>query len=255
MITAAGKTALRRYFAGYEATIADTIAVGLGSASGDTMNCEWARFPISNVGTDVDDSLVIFKSESPVSIVGSIYEIGLIQGPGGNSQDVTLSRFTSGEEGWSGGSFTSDNSRLGDGFKINANAIATTTINPISVSGTADKDMLVIAGYASSAGTIAVTLTFDNDATVNGTINVPNGYGFGRIQRSALTKSAGAGWSSVTDVSLKPSVTYTADLLKIQSVNPPRELLIARTVLNDPFTTNTTLPLELEYALEVDVES
>jgi hypothetical protein len=253
MITTAGRTAIRRYFAGYESNIVDTIAIGIGSSSGEVMGCEWARFPIAVVGTDVDNNRVIFKSSSPINVVGGIYEIGIIQGGGGNMKDIILSTFTSEEESWTGNySFTVTNSRLNQGLKVTANNTASTALNPISLAVTADKDQLQIAGFASAAGTVKVTLEFSNGATAQGTFSVPNGYGIVNINRTSLTKTGTVDWQSVVKITVNPTVDYTVDILKVKVVNPWNETLVARTVLTTPQITDTSLPLDIEYALETN---
>lgn len=255
MITTSGLSALRRYFAGYDSNLADTISIGIGNTAGQAMQCEWARLPIANVGTDVDNGYVIFKTSSPISAVGKIYEVGLVQGAGGMMRDVILTTFRAEEESWIGGAFTTTNARLGDGLKIAANSNAYANLNPTSIAGTSDKDFIVLAGFASAAGTVALTLEFLNGSSANVTLNVTNGYGFATASRSAMTKTGPVDWQTITKVTLKPSIEYTADLLKLQVANPVGETLVARTILTAPYTTDATLPLEIEYPLGVRIDS
>lgn len=252
MITVEGLAAIRRYFAGVESSLADTLSIGLDGAPGGKMVCEWYRIPVSLRGTNFDQSQVVFKASANVNVIGQVREVGLIQGGLGLAKDITISRFSNTEEAWTGNyTFTSVNSRLETGLKVNANQTASATINSVDVLATRDVDLLTIAGYAESSGNVDVTLTLDNNSTVTFTFNVTQGYGVTKVAKGAGVKSGSVNWQNVVGITINPKVNYTIDLLKFEILQPLNETLIARTVLPQPITVETTMPLEIEYPLGV----
>lgn len=253
MMTTVGKSALRLFIATHGASIADTIVVGLGDTAGESMVCEWIRFPVVSVGTDPDRSKVIFKSSADVGLIGEVREIGLLAGAGGISSDVVVSSFAVEQDAWTGSySYTNTNSRLASGFLISANATASLVTNPIDASKFSDKDYVVLAGFSSGAGTANATFEFDNGATAKAAFTVKSGYNVINLLRSALTKTGSVDWRVLTKVTLNPTVNFTHDLLKFSYAKPLGETLIARTVLTTPVVTQTNLPLEIEYPLGVN---
>jgi hypothetical protein len=251
LITADGKTALRRSIASVGASIADTIVVGLGDAAGESMQCEWARFPITNVGTNPDSSQVIFKSSGNIGLIGQVREVGLLQGAGGISNDVYLSYFNTTEDSWDNTNFVTTNSRLDTGLSLDANATASTPLNNVDVSKFSQQDSLVLAGNAGGSGTVKVTLEFDNGATAQASFTVSAGYKIVSIAKYTMAKTGNVDWKPATKLTINTTTPFTADLLKFTVTDPVSEILIARKVLQTPFTTGTTLPLEIEYPLGV----
>jgi hypothetical protein len=255
MITAQGKTAIRRFLAGYQGTIADTLAVGLGAAAGESMQCEWARYPIGTVGTNVDNSQTVFKSSGVVGLSGTVYEIGLIQGAGGVPNDTIVSHFNDTEEAWTGNgySFVTTNSRLDKGLKVTPNQAVTSFINPTDLSGFGPQDQAVLAAYSAATGTAKVTLNFANGSSVVYSFSLSVGYNIVKTIKSSATATGQVDWLGANKITVTSTSDTTFDLFKFAPVAALNEIIVARTVIATPFKTTTTLPLEIEYAIANEV--
>lgn len=250
MITDNGATALRRYWAGYQSSIADTMFIGLSNGA---TKLEWARFPISMIGTDVDAGQIVFKVESQAPSAGSVHEVGLIQGANGISSDVVISTFNSTGESWSGDyAFTTANSRLGEGLVVAATKTATLYLNYLDLSSVKPTENLTLAAFATAAGSVNVTIVFANSTSVQYTFTLAQGYNIVTLAKSAGVVTGAVDFTQAVSLSVTPTKDVTVDMLKYV-VAPVEETLIARTVLATPFVAGTSLPLEIEYPLAIRV--
>lgn len=251
MITNQGKTALRRYLAGYDKMLADTIVLGIGSAPGEKMDCEWLRMPVTILGTNPDNESTVFKAIASPSSDAKIYEVGLIQGAGGVTQDVVISNFTI-NEGWNS-TFTTTNSRLGQAAVLNSGATITKSVNGIDVSVFTESDVVTLATNSSGTGRVTAKLIFDDETTASFAFNVVSGYNVVKVSKSNATKTGNVRWNGLIGVEMSSNVNVSLDLLKFSPASNLNELLIARKILTTPFSVTTNLPLEVEYPLGVRV--
>jgi hypothetical protein len=272
MITTNGRNIIQRYLARQVPTIGGSIAVGIGSTastlSDATLNYEALRVPVSLTSFDPVNQRIIFKATLPSDLAGTYYEIGLYSGVFDSSISTQMLSFDPSIEAWSGGSLTTLNSRMGvNSLRLTAAASATTTALLSSVfydlSGFYDTDVFKIAFNAdANTATVRLRLRYDASSYYEYSITPTTGYNVTSFLRSAMTKTGTTvAWNNITSVEIaviaKAAGTTNVDFdsLRIENVNVPviDNLLVARSVLGTPQSKTNVSPMDVEYALDVNI--
>lgn len=272
MITTNGKNIIQRYMARQVPMIGGSLSVGIGATAATltdaVLNYEVVRIPVDLTSFDPANQRILFKGTLPAEIAGTFYEVGLFSGIYDTSLTTNMLTFDPTIETWTNSSTTTSNSRIGtNSLRVTATASATTSavISTVSydISNFLDSDVLKIAFNAdANTATVKVRLRYDASSYYEYSITPSTGYNIVSFLRSAMTKTGTTvTWSNIASVEVqviaKASGTTNVDFdgLRIENINVPvvDNLLVARTVLGSPQTKTAVYPMDIEYALDINI--
>lgn len=284
MITNEGKLHIKRFLALYVPTIAQSIAVGIGTASESgtdiALQLQVAQTPINGLSYDFVNNQIVFKAAVPDEYVGSIYEVGLYSLPEdpnsvGGSQIITT--FDSETEEWTNtgtgaaSTYDSTNTRVGiDSLTqtpaLNATQTDHLTNLTLDLSNNSAADSFTFAFNVTNANTNAVTVRFLTDGSnyysfAMGTTVQSSGYKFVSATKGSATVNGSPNWNNITEIqvittskSSGPSLVEF-DAIRIEdkdSINLDY-VLVARKVLASPQVKLDGQAQDIEFALDVTI--
>lgn len=277
MITANGRTFIKRYLAGQSGTLVGAIGVGIGNAApaltDSRMQFEIARVPVAVTDYDFSTDQLIFKGSLDEEVGGLIYEIGLwtaeVNSAAGNQESRLITTFDSETEDWDIETFDPANTRIGvDSLRHTPAASATSasilTGITLDLSDFTSLDTIVMAFYVENANTASAKVRFRTDAAnyYEFTVNAPTaGYKFVSFAKGTATVAGTPDWGNINEIEIRTtaaaggSAAVQYDGLRIEDIDSitPEYGLIARAVLTTPITKTEGIVRDVEYALPVSI--
>lgn len=277
MITANGRTFIKRYLAGQAGNMVGAMSVGIGSTAAtlnDTrMQFEFARVPVLVINYDFGTDQLIFKGTLDEEVEGKIYEVGIwtadINASAGNQEAKLITSFDSASEDWTNETFDSSVTRIGvDSLKHTPAASATSssvltgvTIDLIDYSSL---DTFVLAFNVDNTNCSAVKVRLRTDSSNYYEYSVANpatGYQFASWAKGTATVVGTPSWDNINEVEIATvaksagSASVEYDGLRIEDVDSvaPEYGLIARYIPASPITKSEGFVQDFEYALPVSI--
>lgn len=277
MITARGKTFIKRYLAGQGGAVAGAMSVGIGNKpvalADERMEFEFARVPITVTDYDFVDDKLVFKGTLGEEVEGTMYEIGLwtdeVNSSAANQEGRILTSFDSETEDWDIETFDTVNTRIGiDSLKhtpaASASSASLLTGITLDLGDYTSLDTFTLAYYVSNANTetVAVRLRTDASNYYQFLVTAPAaGYRFVSFQKGTATVVGTPNWSDINEIEIVTtaksagSATVQYDGLRIDDVDSvaPEYGLIARFILPVPQIKTEGTVQDIEYALPVNI--
>lgn len=268
MITADGKTRIKRFFAGMEDSVADSIGVGIGNDASITglLDFELTHTDITLISYDFVEDQVVFKTSLPPDLDAQIYEVALLGNVNDDSGSDMLTTFDSDDEVWSAGTFDATYARIGaDALVLAPTASATLEATQnvyLDLSSNGGADQFQIAFNSLDANTSAVKFRFYTDSSNYYEYNVTPisiGYNIFKINKNAGTVTGSPAWNNITQIGVLATAgaggaaRVDFDGLRIQSdiIASAEYILIAREVLSTPYAKVAGRSQDIEYYMPV----
>lgn len=270
MITANGKTVIKRFHAGQFGEIGTALAVGISAAAATVndarLNFEVVRLPIASVSVDPDADRIVFRAILAPGLIKTIYEVGLWHGANIESGRVlNLSDVTN---TWANGTLSNANGRANtDTVQVDYVANGTTNAELAGfwedLSTFGGSDSLVVGYYATTnLSSFRIRLGSDSSNYFEFLMPAPNAsaYNIARLNLSAATVVGSPSWGAINYLALRPSATAAGtgsiffDTIRFER-NPIGEgdLLVARSSLATPYSVNQTTDNDIEYSLRIGI--
>lgn len=270
MITTSGKGVAKDLFSRQVSRLADSMALGVGTATEQLtdlrLDSEIVRVPITSVAPDPVADRVVFKASLPAGLIGTIYEVGLFfeESSVDSGRNLGLADVT--------GSWTNATVVAGTG-RANTQTVKIDFVT----SGTTNAELSGVSEDLSAfANTDNVLLNFTTTANLSslrvrlGTdsanyyeflVSSPTtGYNIRRINISAATKVGNPSWAAVTYLAIRPSASASGggsvnfDNLRFEFAPAATgNILVARKILATPYVTDNEIQSEVEYSLGVNI--
>lgn len=277
MITARGKTFIKRYLAGQSGQVVGAMSIGIGSQDAsindEKMQFEFARVPVQVTAYDFVNDRLVFKGTIPEEVQGVVYEVGLwtsdINSAAGNSGSRILTTFDSVTEEWTVETFDSLVTRIGaDSLKHTPAASASSTSTLIGLtmdlSGFSAADTFVFAYNVDNANTSTIKFRFMTDASnyYEFVITSPTaGYKITSFTKGSAAVVGTPAWNDVTQLSVVTTATsggaasVVFDGVRIDDVDTLSTDygLIARFIPAAPVVKALGRAQDFEYSLAVTV--
>jgi hypothetical protein len=277
MITAKGRTFIKRYLAGQAGTVAGALSVGIGATAAtlnDTrMQFEFARVPVEVIDYDFVNDQLIFKGTLDEEVGGKIYEVGLwtseVNAAAGNQESKLITSFDSETEDWTNETFDSAVTRIGaDSLKHTpaASASSSSVLTGITLDlvdySSLDTFILAYNVDNSNTSSVKVRLRTNSSNYYEFTVSTPTtGYKFASWQKGTATVVGTPSWADINEVEIVTTATSGGsasveyDGLRIEDVDSvaPEYGLIARFIPSVPVTKAEGIVQDIEYALPVSI--
>lgn len=284
MMTFEGKNHIKRYLAGYAASIAQSASFGIGTRAenaGDiALQMETTKSSINLTSYDFANNKLIYKASIPDEYVGKIYEVGIYSLPAdpaaGEFASRTLTTFDSATEDWVSTTdgitppdYTSTATRIGvDSMFQNPGASAnmgdTLRGLALDLSGYSAADSFVFALSVGNANTQNVVYRFVTDTSNYYSFTITTevqtaGYKFVEIAKGSAAVTGAPNWSNITEIQVittsKSSGTSSVELdgIRIEDKDAASldYILVARKVLPSPVTKVAGQSQDIEFTLDV----
>lgn len=277
MITAKGRTFLKRYLAGQSGTVVGAMSVGIGDAAAtlndERMQFEFARVPVLVTDYDFVNDQLVFKGTLDEDVEGIIYEVGIwtaeVNSAAGNQESRLITTFDSLTEEWDIETFDTANTRIGaDSLKHTPAASATSasilTGITIDLVDFTSLDTFVLAYFVANANTASVKIRLRTDSAnyYEFTVSAPTaGYKFATFTKGSAAVVGTPDWSNINEVEVRTTATSGGsasvqyDGLRIEDVDSiaPEYGLVARFIPVTPITKQEGIVRDFEYALPVTI--
>lgn len=277
MITATGKTFIKRYLAGHAGSVVGAISVGIGNQAAalndSRMQFEFARVPVGVIDYDFVNDVLVFKGTLDETVGGTIHEIGLwsdeVNPSAGNQESRVVTTFDSDTEDWGASTFNATNTRIGnDSLRHTpaANGTSSSVLTNLTMDfmDNSSQDTFVVAYFVGNANTSSIRIRFRTDASnyYEYTITSPTaGYKFSSFQKGSATVTGTPSWADINEVEVRTSATAGGsasvdfDGIRIEDVDTvaPSYGLIARFIPATPIVKAEGIIQDIEYALPVNV--
>lgn len=277
IITAKGRTFIKRYLAGQAGTLVGAMSVGIGNAAStlndERMQFEFARVPVLVTDYDFVNDRLVFKGNLEESIEGSIYEVGIwtseVNSAAGNQESRLLTTFDSETEDWDIETFDTANTRIGVDSLKHTPALSTTSASVLSgitldLGDFTSLDTLVFAYYVANSNTAAINVRVRTDSAnyYQFTVTAPtSGYKFSSFTKGSATVVGTPEWSNINEIEVRTtanavgSASVHFDGIRMEDVDSiaPEYGLIARAVLVTPIVKAEGRLQDFEYALPVSI--
>lgn len=277
MLTAKGKTFIKRYLAGQAGNVVGAISIGVGGTAAtlnDTkLQFEFARIPIDVIAYDFATDKLVFKGSLDENVVGKIYEIGLwtaeVNTAAGNQASRMITNFDSETEDWTNETVESTIARIGvDSLKHTPAASATTSSILSGVAfefnESSSLDTFVLAYNNENAFCSSLVFRLRTDASnyYSFTVSSPAvAYGFASFTKGSATVTGTPNWADINDIEVRTTATAGGsasvewDGIRLEDVDTiaPEYGLVARYVPPSPITKVSGRVQDVEYALSVSL--
>lgn len=253
--------------------IARAIAIGVGSTTptlGDQkMELEVLRIPVNLIAYDPVLDKIIFKGEIPNSYIGKVTEVGIYsleRDAMNDSPSLTISEFTQNQESWSAGTWSTANTRLGsDSLRLSPTASSTVVAAKgaqldLSVFSPVDAVSLGVFNLNGNAASVRVRFLQDTGNHFTRTFASPaTGYSVLSGAKSSFVAVGTPSWAGITQVQVEVTASAAGvaqvdfDALTFVDMDFANTdmVLVAREVLNTPFTKAANSVNEIEFSLGV----
>lgn len=277
MITTNGALHIKRYLGGSVGAIAQSIALGVGTAAeavGSTaMDFEVIRANVILTSYDFVNNKLIFKATIPENFIGTVYEAGLwslaVDASAGDYGSQTIATFESDSETWVGGTFAATAARIGVEALQHTPALSTSTTSTMSdivydLSGYSSADYFNFAYNVGNANTASIKYRFLTSAGNYYEFNIASptaGYKVTKLTKGSATVTGAPTWSNITEVDVittstaggASAVSFDGIRLEDADTTNTEYVLVARELLATPFTKVDTMAQDVEFALAVTV--
>lgn len=276
LLTTEGKKIILRYLAGQRRVIGDTLAVGIGTTAAaitdETLKFESERAKVDVISPDYADSKIIFKGTLPISMQGEIREVGLWSQADSETSGDFVSRllltFDDATEDWTGGTFTSDVTKIGgDALRITATASSTSAAETgltFDLSGYSDTELFKLSYYVndSNVSSIVIRIKTDDSNYFSYTISTPtSGHKIFEFNKSTASATGTPDWSNINEIELRVTATgggttnVDFDALRVEDTDSlnPEYVLISRAVLGAALQKTANKQMDIEYTWEITI--
>lgn len=277
MITATGKTFIKRYLANQSGTVAGALSIGIcetaATLNDQRLGFEFTRFPIDIVSYDFTTDRLIFKGSVPAEAEGKIYEIGLwtseVNTAVGNQGSRLITTFDSATEDWTNETTDTLTTRIGiDSLKHTPSASTTVTSSlgnlTFDFSQYSAVDKFVVAYNVDNANTATIKIRFETDGSnyYEYIITAPTaGYHFTDMLKGTMAVVGTPHWDDIGTVSVlttatgggPASVEFDGIRLEDMDTDSVEYGLIARYVPTLPSVKTDGSILDIEFSLDVTV--
>ncbi len=282
MITTSGSLHIKRYLAGFNPAIAQSIAYGIGNkaeAAADTkLQFEIGRIPISLTSYDFVTNRLVYKGSLPTAEGFTVYETALFSSSAdavaGEFGSRLISTFDSATESWSdatgvASTFAATTNRIGPDSLRQEPALSTSKTDvltdlSIDFSGYSGNDKFVVAYNVANANTSALRIRFVNDQSNYFDINFgaqTTGYKIVEVNKSALTATGVPDWSKITQMQITTVASSSGaasvdfDGIRIEDADTinPEYVMVARELLPTAVIKEGGKIQEIESTLDVNV--
>jgi hypothetical protein len=277
MLTAKGKTFIKRYLAGQAGNVVGAISVGCGGTAATIndvrLQFEFARIPVAITTYDFTTDSLVFKGSLDETISGKIYEVGLwtseVNSAAGNQASREVTSFDLANEAWTNETPESTIARIGVDSLKHTPALSTTVTSVLSgltldFSGSSSLDTFVVAYNVDNAFCANMKIKFLTDSSnyYTFTITSPSvGYSFASFQKGTATVTGTPDWSNINQVEVDTTATSGGsasvewDGIRIEDVDTlaPEYGLVARFVPASFVTKTDGLVQDIEYSLAVSL--
>lgn len=262
MITTAGKNAVQQSLTGFAGSPVGALAIGVGTtpetADDAALDYEIARASVTVSSVDQVSGAVLYKAVIADEVSGTIYELGAWQDALDDDAEPLLLTFEPGLELWTVGDYTQGSSRIGEyGMTITTSAAVESRLYDLSLdlSSLLSMDEVAVALTAdANVGTVELRLMSDDTNYISYVMNPAVGYQIIRFLRGDMTQVGVPDMENINTASLiitpTGATTLTMDGLKV-SRSAQANVLVSRTVLDNPIVKKADLPLELEFRMDV----
>lgn len=283
MISTEGKTHIKRYLAGYVPSIAQSIAVGIGS-KGESVDDTKLQFEVSRADIvltafDFTNNRLVFKAPVPEDFGGIIQEVAIystsVDGVAGEFGSKLLTTFDSDTEDWNNPTtladsvFSTGSSRIGnDSLKQNPGAGGSVTDALaelfLDLSGHSNADKFVFAFNVKNAFVSSISFRFLTDSANYYTITLgaqSAGYKIVEAAKSTAVATGSPSWENITEMRVTTNSTAGGnglvdfDAIRIDDVDTINQdyVMVAREFLSTPFLKQEGKVQEVEFTLDVNV--
>lgn len=275
MITDEGRIYLKGYQAGINPQFVTDVAFGIGettpTADDTGLDFEVERQRVSLVSLDYANSRIIIKGPLGPEIIGTVYEVGVFASvsTGTDIESRVITTINSETESWlTNGTtpvFSTGTSRLGVDSLQHTPGASTSSLSNLSVESMdlgdyAATDLFTVAYNVANANTNDIQIRFstDNANYYTKSLGVQTaGYKVAEMSKGSFTAVGSPSWANLTSVSLitvsksSGASDVTFDGIRLEHYNPTNKssILIAREVLDTPFTRDGGKNQEVEFSL------
>jgi hypothetical protein len=282
MITATGKTHIKRFLAGLEPDLARAIAFGVGEAAesvNDTsLQFEIGRTSIDLVTYDFTTDRLIFKANLEEGFDGILYEYALYSredSSAGAFGSRLITSFDSDTETWTVGgvpaTYRTTSTRVGNdsvviGAAANGNATAVQQDITMDFSEYSAADQFSFAFYNDNTNLSSLRYRFYTDLSNYYDISFNNGnfgtaFNIVKVNKGNATVTGTPSWGNITrlDVTAFSTGAGTSSVgleaIRIEDVDTVDSgyVMIARAVLGTPFAKIAGRTQEIEFPLGVTI--
>lgn len=253
MITSAGKNFVGNSLVN---SLPGHIVAGCGNSAPDAANVvldfEVVRVPVRYSNYDAATGLIHFIGTVPDTFTGYISEVGLVSSASTVSNAGVLASFIQDIEPWSGGTWTSQNSRVG-GSALQLSGAAATLPDLSGLPTTKISDMLKVA-YFGAGGTVEVRIENSSTDYYSTSFTAKAGYNVHTVVLSDMAETGSPFINSATSLNIIHSGTGNVQMDAIR-VTPAdqTEFLVVRQLLNPGFNKVAGMPLDIEVTMGVGV--
>lgn len=247
MITDAGSNAIGRFIA---ANLHSYIAVGIGgtepSAADKQLQFEVARAEVNNASYDAATGVITFKATLPSEVELSISELALLTADSINPYSGILSSFDSSDDEWTGGTWVTNNSRVGNDALNVALGTASTNNMRTYTSKIGNSDVLQVAYYG-AGGTAEVRLNNTDVDYLSFTFPVATGPAVAGVKVADMTRTGDVSLDSINGITVvhSGSGSVTMEAIRFARVDD-EEIMIVRQTLNETYEKVAGVPMDIE---------
>jgi hypothetical protein len=277
VITANGRTFIKRYLAGQAGNVVGAISVGIGGTAA-TLNdaklqFEFGRVPVAVTAYDFANDLLVFKGSLDDSLSGNIYEIGIwtaeVNSAAGNQQSRIITTFDSATEEWTNETMDTLVARIGvDALKHTPSASTSTSsvLSGLNMDfiDSSSLDQFVLAYNVDNANVASAAVRFRTDAANYYQFSVTSptaGYKFSSFNKGSATVVGTPNWSDINEIEVVTTATAGGaasieyDGLRLEDIDTiaPEYGLVARYVPAVPIVKGVGVVQDIEYALLVNI--
>lgn len=263
MIVNSGKTAILRYLAGYSSSLGNSLAVGVvntaPSLSDVDLGFAISRVNVSVKAIDFINGGIIYKATLDQSVTGKIYEVALFADfveNASNSFDI-IANFDEEVEAWTGGTFSSVNSRAGQrSLTVSGNTFWNTVMFDMN-----QHEFVEVAYFLPTANVSNVTVDFESSAGnyFRASFVPVVGYNVFRKRIVEMVVTGTPDLSLINNISITTTGVGSVDMDAIKVINARNvsasDVLIARSILATPVIKTINSTMDIEYYLDTDVTS
>mgnify|MGYP006192780259 CR=1 FL=1 len=278
MITTEGSLHIKRFLTGSVGTIAQSIALGVGtaaeSAGSTALDFEVVRADIHLVSYDFTLNKLVFKATLPEDFIGTVYEAGLwSQSANTLAHDYGSRLLVSFEdyEGWNAtlSPAATNAGRFGEDVLVHTPAASATVTAILSdqvldLSGNSAADSFSFAYNVGNANTAGITIRFYTDDANYYGFNLgaqTAGYKVTKMTKGIAQVTGVPNWGNITQVRVITTSTaggasnVSYDAIRIEDVDTvnPEYVLVARDLLATPYSKTESTPQDIEFTLGVTV--
>lgn len=279
MLTTDGKAHIKRYLAGYNSSIGNAIALGIGSTPevvGSTaLQFEVVRLPVVLKSYDFASEQIVFKATMTEGLAASVWEAGLCVSEDLPSESKLLTTFDSISESWvnvTGGTpstFSTADMRIGADALWHQPGASTTSAASLGgieldLSKNMGSDLFSFAFYVANANISGLEFRFLSDASNYYSFTQgaqTTGYKIVKVAKSTAVATGSPNWANITEIQVRStagaggagSIKFDAIRVDVVEAFSLDDILVARKVLAVAKVFTEDIIHDIEFAVDVSV--